>query len=73
MSTHQFASGLCADPQVNISSSYYYYKSYNTIILIYSILMKYIIELMYCMKLNVLLYYLGCKLYDHLLQIRVHQ
>ena len=29
-----------------------------------------IIQLMYCMKLNLLLSYLGCKLYDHLLQIR---
>ena len=29
------------------------------------------ISLMCCMYLIVLLFYVGCKLYDHLLQIRV--
>ena len=28
------------------------------------------VELICCLKLNVLFSYLGCKLYDHLLQIR---
>ena len=32
-----------------------------------------VIDMMYGMKQNVLFYYQGCKLYDHLLQIRIIQ
>ena len=55
MSIHWFASGLCPDPQVNISS--YYYEYYKTIILnmfdsdgVHNNYLECIIELIYCMK-----------------------
>ena len=80
MSIHQFASGLCTDPQVNISFSYPLLNIKRPKCWICLIsdgklhnYLECIIELMYCIKLNVLLSYIGCKLYDPLLQNRVIQ
>ena len=79
-SIHQFASGLCADPQVNISSllslDKYIINSRTIVLNMFNFLQKAqyylecVIKLVYCIKLNVLFSYLGCKLYEHLWQIR---